>query len=95
MNRRVLAWTRRSAKTADRRRKSGATPVCPIGDPGLITRRSQVQILPPQLPKAEALPFAWTVRLWRFWGELLPTCCPRPARTWPEWGGNKWTGAER
>jgi hypothetical protein len=25
----------------------------------------------------------------------VPTCCPRPARNWPEWGGNEWTGAER
>jgi len=25
---------------------------------------------------------------------LLPTCA-RPARNWPEWGGNEWTGAER
>ena len=32
----------------------GRTPACPIGDPGLITRRSQVQFLPPQSRKTEA-----------------------------------------
>ena len=48
VNLRVLAWTRRSANSAERWRNPGATRVCPIGDPELITRRSQVQILPPQ-----------------------------------------------
>jgi hypothetical protein len=53
----LRTWTHLTGNPMQSERKPIMTPACPIGDPGLITRRSQVQILPPQfgLPQTSAI----------------------------------------
>ena len=63
MDRWPLTWTQSTRNSTQFQRNPIMTPACPIGDPGLITRRSQVQILPPQLRSAEALPTLTAVGL--------------------------------
>src|SRR5713226_4683517 len=52
VNSRALGWTDCLAQSPEATRKPTTTPVCPMRGRGLITRRSLVQIQPPQLATA-------------------------------------------